>query len=719
MVNKKLKYPLHFKKEVCEYAKKENIISAAVIYSVHRNTVQNWMKKYKKSGVKGFIVKRNDTQETKLDEKTLEKIARYKRKNPKATLGEIKIKFRLDCHVTLICKKLKKLYKPVKKSSGSNTLYLRTKIIREKEKNSNPVFRLSLHLCGGKPLSVGFTTSYSSEKICLFIRYSLEKLKNAKKRRLFTAVAVKPKFIKAEDFKTIVAADHDIELKVIDAAGDLNVCKEKDIGHSEKNIRNSIIDSYERIMNNYDTKSLNDILLASLVNIDELNKKELFSKGWDSLLMPAETKKSLYAALERIKRKGDRAVINFDYATAKEEYDKAYSAVSVLKVEDKKMRLPLLLSRAKLLYNTEKHHAALMIFRDIVRFAKDEKEFTTELADTYYHIAMIHRSFSNTDGAVKYFRLSAKTVSQCRTVLQKCMYYRAKYRNFLARGKYTESKKFSGMYYEYALKTNDKVLIGNCLTTRGIYTYNEGEYEEFEKQQLEAKQYNMLNKNYLDAGNNITNLLSVYSYYILKEENEINNLIKELEKVSKMINMPHLLYESMYRIGIFYYNKNRHEDALAILRRSLPGVKKYLTTEAYLSTLCYIGGIYYDKGKISQASKLLIPLIKESVRHKNDVYLQRGIWYMSKIYLTRNDINRAVGLITKGIKSSIELKNEYACAEYHKMYAELCESKGMKNIAVYHYKQAYNLYNLYMKKTNYDLSDKIEEISSKITYSKN
>ena len=716
MISKKLKYPPDFKKEVCEYAKKENIISAAVIYRVHRNTVQNWMKKYKKSGVKGFIVKRNDTQETKLDEKTLEKIARFKRKNPKATLGEIKIKFRLDCHVTLISKKLGRIYKPQKEKKKQDILYLQTKIIRLKKDDSNPVFRLSLHLCGGKPLSVGFTTSYSSEKICLFIRYSLEKLKTVKGRRNFHRVVTHAKFIKPEDFKVIVGDYFDVDLESL-SAGNNTVSPGHDIGFSRKNIRYPVADSYERILESYRPGELNNILLASLVNIDELSKDELFRSGWSAMFMPAETKKSLYTVLERIRLKGNRAVLEFDYTTAKSEYDKAYSAMTVLKIRDKKLYMSVLSAKAKLYYTTEKYQTALMLFRDISRFSK-ENGLKEELADCYYYIAMIHRSFQNITGAVKYFRLSSRLVEKNGDDLSRFMYNRAVYFYYFSLNKFEEAEKYSCLFYEYALKTGYKDLIGNCLSSRGAYLYSSGRYEEFEKMLFEAKRYNLANGNLYEASKNLTNLLSIYSYYILKDENEINELLDELKAVTDKLNLPHLLYESMYRAGIFYYNRQRNEEALSILKRSLPGVKRYLTKEAYLSTLCYIGGIYFDNSEYTQASKMLTPMIRESIKFKNDVYLQRGIWYLSRIYLGKDDVKRTVTLIRKGIRTSLDLKNIYACAYYHKMYAEICESKNMNDVARYHYSQAFEMYDLYSKNHNYDVTEEIKYLKSKIQCSK-
>ncbi|MFO7810222.1 MAG: helix-turn-helix domain-containing protein, partial [Candidatus Delongbacteria bacterium] len=151
MTAKEPKYPIDFKKEVCEYAKKENIKSSAAVYGVHRNTVSRWLKKYRSRGVKGLIVKRNDTQETKIDSKTLERIVRYKKKNPKATLKEIKEKYSLDCHISLIARKLSNVEK-AERRPGNESVILRLRVVKRTLLKGDviTVYRFSIHSCSGK-----------------------------------------------------------------------------------------------------------------------------------------------------------------------------------------------------------------------------------------------------------------------------------------------------------------------------------------------------------------------------------------------------------------------------------------------------------------------------------------------------------------------------------------------------------------------------------------
>lgn len=718
MASRQLKYPPEFKAEVCEYAKKESIVYASILYSLHRNTIANWVKKYKKSGIKGFTIVRKDTQKAKLDKALLDKIVRYKRRNPKATLKMIREKFGIGCHITLIGRKLKKVYQPVKRKKQKETLFLQTKIIRDAgyKDSAHPVFRLSLHLCCGKPLSIGFTSWYSSEKICLFIRYSLEKLKDLKTKRIFKKIVTSTKFIKKDDFATLVSNYHDIELQIV-KAGEYKVCSDDGINFSEKGLKHSMIESYDKILEDFDSHELNNVLLTSLVNINELSKNDIAVKSWDSLFMPSETKKSFYNALEKIKEKGDKAVLEFDYDTAKNEYHKAYSGMTALKIDDKEMYLSILSEKAKLYYNIEQYQTALMLYRDISRATRseDRKNFR---GDAYYHIALIFISFQNVVGAVNYFRLSARSFESNSDLICKCKFFRAKYREYLTQGNYEEAEKYSEIYYENALKTRDKEIIGNCLSIKGAYLYRPDKIKEFEKLLLEAKEYNIKHRNLYDACKNLTNLLSIYSYYILKEETQVNEILKDLKMITDEIKMPNLIYEAMYRLGVFYYNKSRESEALTLFTKALPGVKKHMDKETYLSTLYYVGRLNFLEEDYKKAIKYMNVLAKNAEINNNKLYLMHSYRYLTKIYFEAKKFSKAVFFVRKVVLIATKNKEFYICGEFHSYYGDISNEKKMKNKALYHYKQAMFYYKLLQVSGKYDLKSEIAEIKMKIQCSK-
>ena len=715
---KKLKYPPEFKAEVCEYAKKESIVYASILYNLHRNTIGNWVKKYKKSGIRGFTVIRKDTQETKLDKAILNRIARYKRRNPKATLKMIREKFGIDCHITLIGRKLKKVYVPVKRKKQKETLFLQTKIIRDAEyKNSNhPVFRLSLHLCSGKPISVGFSSWYSSEKICLFIRYSLEKLRVLKAKHIIKKIITSTKFIKKDDFATLVSNYHDIELQIV-KAGEYKVCSDDGINFSEKGIKQSLIESYDKILEEYNSHELSNLLLTSLVNINELSKNDIAGKSWDSLFMPSETKKSFYNALEKIKEKGNKAVLEFDYDTAKNEYHKAYSAMTALKIDDKEMYLSILSEKAKLYYNMEQYQTALMLYRDIVKFSMNCSSERI-LADAYYFLGLIHRSYQNIKRTIQYFRLSAKVLENSKKNYLLCMYYRAKYREFLVKEKYNIADRFSRLYYEYAIKTKNKELIGNCLSTKDAYLYRIGKYEMYEKALVTAKEYNIKNGNYYDACDNITNLYSIYSYYLKKEDNVIDDLLFELKAVSKKNHREYLVYSAMFKTGIHYAGQNKYLPAINILTKSLPGVKKYLDRESFLSNLCYIGRMHYFIENMSKALRYFNYISRISNRSSDVLYLLQAYNFILRIYIQRNDNPKVQRIFKIAIKKSVECNRVFFIGNFHFLYAEYLESKNKLLNYKFHYSIALKRYEELFKKGDLSLSDEIEYLKNKV-YSPN
>ena len=108
---KKQKYSIDFKKEVIGYSQLHNIVTAADYHGLGRNTIGNWIKQFKQKGTEGLIrkKKKKDKQIQKLNDKILKSIWEFKHENPKITLIEIKKEFNLDCSLTIISRKLKKI----------------------------------------------------------------------------------------------------------------------------------------------------------------------------------------------------------------------------------------------------------------------------------------------------------------------------------------------------------------------------------------------------------------------------------------------------------------------------------------------------------------------------------------------------------------------------------------------------------------------------------
>jgi transposase-like protein len=471
MTAQRPKYSVEFKKEVCQYAKKENIKSAAAIYGVHHNTVSVWLKRYSAKGTNGLVVTRKNYPKLKLSSDAIKKLKRYKKKNPSATLNQLKEHFSLDCHITLIGRKISNSVSAKRVIAGKESLYLKLKVIKQTTRyhRSRSVYRLSLHKCDGKLISAGFAGSYFSRNICLFIRYSLEKLRSLSQSRKIRTVYTLMKCIKDSDFKNIVEYEFGTELKVLNKDSTGTICLNDGIEYTGKEIGESIGESIEEILKYCGSDKKKMVLISSLVNVDNLYKENKSPAEWKELPMPSETRSSLLAVLHRIKEKGDSAVMNFDYETALGEYDRAYFAVSTLGLKDE-LFSNVLLDKAKLLYLADDLQAAVMMFQNCIKVSR-KLDHTKVLGDSYYFMGMIFRYFKNTAGALRYFKLSARVLKKITGAESECMHYRAVYRNYLTENKFDLAEKASRLYYEKALKTGKKDLIGNCLSTKCAYLY--------------------------------------------------------------------------------------------------------------------------------------------------------------------------------------------------------------------------------------------------------
>jgi hypothetical protein len=520
------------------------------------------------------------------------------------------------------------------------------------------------------------------------------------------------KCIKDSDFKNIVEYEFGTELKVLNKDSTGTICLNDGIEYTGKEIGESIGESIEEILKYCGSDKKKMVLISSLVNVDNLYKENKSPAEWKELPMPSETRSSLMAVLHRIKEKGDSAVMNFDYGTALSEYEKAYFAISTLGLKNE-LFADLLLDKAKLLYLADDHQAALLMFQNCIKVSK-KISYTTALGDCFYFMGMIFRYFKNTTGAIRYFKLSARILKNTKGNENQCMYHRAVYRRYLTEGNYDLAEKSSQVYYEKALKTGKKDLIGNCMSIKCAYLYMTDKLIEYETELLKAKTYNILNGNYHDSCNDLTNLFSIYSYSVEKDISTIRVLTSELDEVLKIIKKPYLKYKHLLRLGIYYHRKGNPDESEKLLRSSLPGVKKFLSKESYFSNLYYLGRIYFEKEEYSKASRFILPLAREAEKCNESEYMHHSFKMLARIYLIRFDFVGSVKYIKREISLSYLTKNLYVRGEFHNYYADLCERKNMKKKALYHLREAIKSYELYRQNSNYDPQKEIEEIKAKL-----
>ena len=667
MSKKKLKYPPEFKKEVCEHAKKESLISASLVYDVDRNTVSRWVKKYELNGISGFV-----TKKSKID-----KNSNSKNKDQGHFLLQLKI-----------------VHQIVFKNEVNN------------------LYQLIIYSNEGKILSVGFTKTRNSHNICLFIRYSFDKIRKKAKFRSASKVITRIPYLNHQEYCTIVKKTHNVELLITKD----NISKKlfRSANYDSRDVQKIILESYKKIFENVDSLELEDSLLAPHINIDNLRFSKRSSVEWDMLALPAEDDKSLYKVLKDIKESGDKAILNYDYAKAKDIYDKVYIALMKSGGDNKKLQLEILLKKAQIQYDSDQFQVALMLYRDCMRFS-NKNNFKKELGIAYYYLGMIYEMFHNLKGALRYLDYSENTLKELIEDDGKCIYYRTIVRKSLISLNFTEAAKLNKRYLKFAIKTKDKELIGNSLSSVGMVYYDNGDYKNAEKAFLNARQYNSNKRNYIEVSLDIRNLLNIYSYAIEKDYSFIELLLAELKIVSTKIKKPFISFGADFKLGIYYYNRAEYSIAEKLLYNSIEGNKKFSFKEQYISNLYYLGRVLYSSGKFRKAVRYLNLLVNEALSINNSHYVLYANRILAKVFFERRDYKRSLEKFNKTIKYAKRLNHDFITADSYKYLANLNYSKKYIHKAKYNFEQSLIYYNFFKKEnSDYDISNEIAYIQEKL-----
>ncbi len=713
---KKPKYPIEFKKEVCEHAKDESIISASLVYNVDRNTISRWIKKYDQFGIDGFITKRNDTQKKKLDDATLRKIIRYKKNNPKITYSELREQFNLKCSNSLISRKLKKFQPKKQKNINRNCLYLLLKTVHHDgvEKYNKSLYQFTIYSSLGKIVFLGFSRRKDSISICLFIRKGLDFLKTIFKYKNVSKIITKINFLVQHEYNKIVKSSHNVTLKILNNVKN-NKLLQIICDYNSKDIEGVMFESYNNYFNNINSSVLKNMLITPHINIDKLKYIEEGSVEWDSYTLPYETKETLYKVLNDIEKSGDKVATDFNDAEAKDLYEKVYTALISLRDSNKELQIELLLKKAKLFFHSGQYQVALMLYRDITRFAK-ENNFKKELGSAYYLLGIIYSVYHNKKGGLRYFKKSKNVLEGLVSKECKCYYYRTVVRKNLWVRDFTRTIKLNKLYYRYAKEINNKELVGNSLNIDGVIFYYQEKYKKSEKAFTKAKEYYINSGNMHGACYSLSTLLNIYSYVFEKKYSTLEVLLNELKMISNKINKPFVSFEVNYKLGIFYYNKSKYDIAEKLLYQSLPGNKKFSYKELYLSNLYYLGRVLHITGKSGSAVRFLNLLIEEARNMGNSLYVLYSHRILAKIFYERKDYNRSLSELNKIIKFSKKLNKFYITADSHKFIGNICLNKGYNEKAKYHFEESLDYFNLFSEENmNFDILNDIEYVKTKLS----
>jgi len=709
---KQLKYPPEFKAEVCEIAGKENIRSAAIIYGLNEATVGRWYKKFKIDGKEGLITKRKDSQKKKIDRNLLKKILEYKNANPDATLSDIKANFTLDCSLTLIWRHLKQ------KGNGLNNhdidkntylLTLRTVYHTKFRDEIKSLYQISMHNSKGKIIFCGFTQTRNSRNLCLFILLALKSQKiNDKTIKILTKIS----YINPSEFKVIVQNKYK---NITLIKGQIKKPKDTftDIGLKKSDLTEKVIYyKYKEIILNKNLNSdYKNALIVPLVNIDKYDCTT--ANEADTHIFPSSTQLTLKKVLDEIKRDGDSSCMDYNFQKAETEYNNAYSALIYSGIKENNLQAELLLRRAELLYNEEEYQSSLMLLKDCAELYK-KIESSKGLGAVYYNLGMIYNIYNNRKGAVKYFKRSIKYLSNENGMLEKCLLYRSYTKLYLITKMFNKARLASKNYIKYAQNCGLTELIGNSLTQRGLIFYAEGNYKKSLTYYKTSIDYNIANKNIFDVCDNLLGIISTFTMGVAVNDNEIDEYLAKLKIYSEKAGLKHMQFDAEYRMGIFYYKKNKYALAAKLLNFSAKGNKIFSHKLLYISNLFYLGRAYFENRDFDKAVKTMKILLLESIKSNNSLYTLLANYSILKIYVEKSNLKKIMPVSKIIFRKALRLKQFHIAGYICKALGIVYENRSKIRIANKYYKKALKYFTEFSLTNKTDISEDVDFVRNKL-----
>ncbi|MBN2789889.1 MAG: helix-turn-helix domain-containing protein [Candidatus Delongbacteria bacterium] len=732
-MKKQRSYSVDFKNEVIGYAQLHNIITAAEHYKLGRNTVANWIKRYKNQGLEGLVrKKKQDNQKKKLDEKLVNIIWEFKQDNPKKSLKNIKKEFNLDCSLALISRKLKRIrYEKNKRDISkfnpvqSFSVYINVLSKVNIEGQIHSVYQINIEDNISHNKFIGYSLEKNSMNISIFIDYVLSSLKNKGLINSNYAIQsnipnLKRNEIYDTNIKRFVTSKHDTNLTI---NKDLNTSKSNiEIGSdlfSHKHLIKSIYK--ELVLGNNKVDSAGGIYAENIIIppifvdnfIQDIDKIVRFTDFWQTVSIPSNQNKLLLETLEEIEAYGDRAQINFDFENAINIYHKILVTCNNLNDSDE-LRTKVNIKQADLYYYIENYDVAEKLLTENIKLSS-KRSYLMELGDSFHIMGMIKLSESDMISAVLFFNYAMKAYSKSKAVKGIYKLYSSEIYKHIALTEFNSGLVVADNYILKAKSEgNDRELaLGYGL--KSILFYYLNKYEESEKASLIVnKLANKIGEKKLEA-KSTADLLNIYTFAMKKNPRTIKLLITRLEELSVELKKPRYLSDSCRILGMYYYKNSKYELSNEYFSKSITSIpvnkwKKYYPVE-YIVNLHYLGNIHYLRKEYKKSLKYFHEARIECEKKEIKFYLTYLENSIAKSLASMGSYDKAVYYFNRAIKNSKDQKLEVISANAKMYLGEIYIEKGKIKKASKYLKNSLEEYtNIKKDQNNVHVGGYIEKI---------
>lgn len=711
MAGKILKYSPKLKKEVCEFALKENIVYSSRYYKVNRKTVSKWVKIFLRRGTEGLAERkeRNDNQPVKIGRDLIEEIIQFKNDNPNSTLQEIREKFSLKCSLVLISSKLKKYCRKKEVCSGTQDLYLTHGIIHGIPESGWPykMYRFEIFDSSTGDTYYSLCEDKNTRNLCVFVKYVLSNLADSNRLDLNARIITNISYLMQHansfsEYEKLIKKEFNIELL-----------------HD---------DSFKKIGTKISTASIKDFYSSDILStkvhfiplfrvdniLRDINVKN--TPGCDLLEIVSNNKianKLLQDAFNNIERMAEKAKDEFNFDKALEYYRKIYSA-SLYYRKTESIRIKTLYKKALILYYLESYSETKGILFEILQLQnKCNSKYNS--GQVYYLLGMIYKIENNSLRSNESFEKAVNIFKTSYSVDNVFDYYKAIINKQIVMNNYQEALRAVNKYLAYSKHKNNTENICSSYDFRSVIYFQMGKYCKYAKdseRMLSLSNKAALYKYEITAISNLINLNSYYKcnkYLMLKDE-----LLIRLNTISRITKREFYVHLCNVQLGNYYFGNGDYSSAIEYFKKEIEYLKKINYGYYYYMNLYYLALCYYYTGKHNFAMKHFYEICLNKNR---DNYMLAAYSYnfIARIYDSQDDHKNSI----------LNFKRSHVYAKKSSLYIIVADS--IKSIgyvyskinsqekAVRYFKRALRLYRLYREYIgNQIYNENVEFISKKL-----
>ena len=444
------------------------------------------------------------------------------------------------------------------------------------------------------------------------------------------------------------------------------------------------------------TETANPILPPLFVDrfVSDFEKIVKFTDYWRNLDLNKEDNKALQDALLETELEVEKYQKNFDFEKALRFYKRLDSAAAEL-ANSEKLSAQFLLKQVKIYFHLEQYEKCReMIEANMLKI--EQFKLKDELGEFYYYLGMMSYFHNKNNEADEYFNHSTRLLKKSHEPEKMFIYFNSRITRYIIKKDYGHAITLVNESIRNSFVNKDPKKTGYLYGIKSEIYFRDRKFTHAEEALNIQLDYACEAKDIILESKCLAQMFQILAYCGTTDEVKLLRHLSRIKKLSKTIKKNSYYYDSLMSLGLFFYRKNRLDDAEKyFIRASKIYTADSADAASHIVNIIYLAKIRIADKNYLSAVRLLNRMLKLCVDSNVSIYPAYIENLLGRIYSERKMYAEANVHLKRTLKCIGEdsLNDPILIANTYKYIGSNYSQMSIKNLAVKNFNSALRILN--------------------------